>query len=81
MSSAGENGPSREKSRGSRRSWGAGAPTQERGASYRYEISEFCAAIRVGRPLRCGPEKAIGSAVACLAAHQAIQKKARIVLA
>jgi len=61
-------------------SWGAGQ-SQDRGASYRYEISEFCAAIRVGRPLRCGPDKAIGSALGCLAAHEAVQKKTRIVLA
>jgi predicted dehydrogenase len=52
----------------------------ERGSSYANEISEFCAAVRVGRPLRCGPDKAIGSARACLAAHDAVQKKARITL-
>jgi predicted dehydrogenase len=55
--------------------------TSERQNSYRLEISEFCAAVRVGRPLRCGPEKALGSARACLAAHDAIQNKARVVLA
>jgi hypothetical protein len=60
-------------------SW-SGAAREDRGASYRYEISEFCAAVRVGRPLRCGPEKALGSALACLAANQAIQQKARITL-
>ena len=53
----------------------------ERGSSYRNEISEFCAAVRVGRPLRCGPEKALGSALACLAANEAIEKKTRVVLA
>jgi len=52
-----------------------------RGSSYRNEISEFCAAVRVGRPLRCGPDKAIGSAVACMAANEAMQKKTRIALA
>ncbi len=57
------------------------ADTGERTSSYRLEISEFCAAIRVGRPLRCGPDKAIGSAQACLAAHEAIQKKTRVVVA
>ena len=30
---------------------------------------------------RCGPDKAVGSARACLAAHEAIQKKTRVVLA
>jgi len=53
----------------------------DRRLSYRLEISEFCAAIRVGRPLRCGPDKALGSARACLAAHEAIEKKARVLLA
>jgi predicted dehydrogenase len=55
--------------------------TTEAGLSYRLEVSEFCAAVRVGRPLRCGPEKALGSARACLAAHEAIQRKVRVVVA
>jgi hypothetical protein len=52
----------------------------ERPASYRLEVSEFCASVRTGRPLRCGPDKAIGSAVACLAAHKAIESKSRVEL-
>jgi predicted dehydrogenase len=63
------------------RSAAGGAESTDRGLSYRLEISEFCAAIRVGRPLRCGPDKAIGSAQACLAAQEAVEKKARVVLA
>jgi hypothetical protein len=31
--------------------------------------------------LRCGADKALGSARACLAAHEAIEKKARVLLA
>jgi predicted dehydrogenase len=58
-----------------------GGSSVDRGVSYRYEISEFCSAVRVGQPLRCGPEKAMGSARACLAAHEAVQTKTRIVLA
>jgi predicted dehydrogenase len=54
------------------------AESADRGLSYRLEISEFCAAIRTGRPLRCGPDKAMGSARACLAAHEAVEKKARV---
>jgi predicted dehydrogenase len=62
-------------------SWGGpGRELTERGLSYRLQISEFCAAVRVGRPLRCGPAKAIGSARACLAGHEAVQKKTRVVL-
>jgi predicted dehydrogenase len=60
---------------------GDGGDESERVSSYRLEISEFCAAIRVGRPLRCGPDKAIGSAAACLAAHESVQKKARVTVA
>jgi predicted dehydrogenase len=46
--------------------------------SYRNEISGFCAAVRTGVPLRCGPDKAIGSAVACLKAFDAIEQKTRL---
>jgi hypothetical protein len=37
--------------------------------------------VRVGKPLRCGPEKAMGSALACIAANQAMEKKSRITIA
>lgn len=49
--------------------------------AYRNEVSEFCAAVRVGKPLRCGPEKAMGSALACIAANQAMEKKSRLEIA
>ena len=49
--------------------------------AYRNEVSEFCAAVRVGKPLRCGPDKAMGSALACIAANQAMEKKSRITIA
>jgi predicted dehydrogenase len=78
---AAEASETRPTSAGGRWSGGNGGGLVERGSSYRNEISEFCAAIRVGRPLRCGPDKAVGSAVACLAANEAIQKKTRITLA
>ena len=50
----------------------------DRLASYRHEISGFCSAIRTGARLACGPDKAIGSAVACLRAFDAIEQKARL---
>ena len=59
---------------------GADVATVERPASYRLEISEWSAAIRTGRPLRCGPEKAMGSAFACLAANRAVQGHTRVEL-
>ena len=49
--------------------------------SYRNEISEFCASVRTGTPLRCGPQKAIGSALACIAGNQAMEKKTRVLVA
>jgi predicted dehydrogenase len=61
-----------------------GAGTQDnvdRLLAYRLEISEFCSAVRVGAPLRCGPERAFHSAAACIAANEAVQSKARVVIA
>jgi predicted dehydrogenase len=53
----------------------------DRLASYRHEISGFCSAVRTGAPLSCGPDKAIGSAVACLRAFDAIEQKTRLTVA
>jgi predicted dehydrogenase len=50
----------------------------DRGTSYRNEIAEFCGSVRTGRPVRCGPEKAMQSAVAVLAANRAAEKRARL---
>jgi predicted dehydrogenase len=55
-----------------------GQTLQERVNAYGLEVSGFCASIRTGVPLRCGVELAQGSARACLAAHEAIEKKARV---
>jgi predicted dehydrogenase len=52
--------------------------TGDRLASYRLEISGFCASIRTGAPLACGPDKAIGSALACIRAFDAIEQKTRL---
>jgi predicted dehydrogenase len=57
-----------------------GAGGAERLSSYRLEISGFCASVRTGAPLLCGPERASHSARACLRAHDAVEKKTRIVL-
>ena len=46
-------------------------PTQRR-IPTRREIERFCAAIRVGTPLACGPDKAMGSARACIRANEVI---------
>jgi predicted dehydrogenase len=46
----------------------------------RLQMQRFCSAIRVGTPLACGPQKAIGSARACIAANEAIKTKARVTI-
>jgi predicted dehydrogenase len=50
----------------------------DRGLSYRDEIAGFCAAVRTGQPVRCGPEKAMRSAVSVFAANQSAEQKARV---
>jgi predicted dehydrogenase len=52
----------------------------ERVAPYRLEISGFCSAVRVGRPLACGPEKAFASAHACLRGNEAVERKTRLAI-
>ena len=46
----------------------------------RIMIPPFCSAVRVGTPLSCGVEKALGSARACLRANEAITQKARLTI-
>jgi predicted dehydrogenase len=50
---------------------GSGGQVERRVATRR-EIERFCAAIRVGTPLACGPDKAMGSARACIKANEVI---------
>jgi predicted dehydrogenase len=52
----------------------------ERASATEQEISSFCAAIRVGAPLRCGPDRAIDSARACIAACEAAKQKGRLTI-
>jgi predicted dehydrogenase len=56
----------------------SGGESVERAVASRNEIAGWAAAIRTGAPLRCGPEKAIHSAKACIVAHDAIEKKQRL---
>ena len=46
----------------------------------RIEIQRFCSAIRTGKPVACGPEKAIASARPCIRANEAIKQKTRLVV-
>jgi hypothetical protein len=55
-------------------------PLFERPRSTRLEIQRFCAAIRTGTPLACGPDKAFDSARACILANDSIKQKARLTI-
>ena len=57
---------------------GATGVNAERLAAYRAEVSGFCAAVRTGAPLLCGPDRAIGSAIACITAVEAVAGKTRL---
>src|SRR6185503_16353095 len=46
----------------------------EKSSAYRLEIAEFCSAIRTGSPVRCGPQKAMRTAIACLTANRAAEQ-------
>ena len=50
----------------------------EKSFAYKLEIAEFCLAIRTGNAVRCGPQKAMRTATACLTANRAAEKKARL---
>jgi len=52
----------------------------DRGISYKNEIAEFCSAARTGSAIRGGPEKAMKSAVAVLAANASAEKRIRLEL-
>src|SRR5262249_32947219 len=48
----------------------ATAEKVDRAAAYGLEIAGFCSAIRSGASLRCGPERALKSATACILANE-----------
>ena len=50
----------------------------ERNSSYKNEIAEFCAAVRTGSPIRCGPEKAMKSALAILTGNRSGEQQAKL---
>ena len=58
-----------------------GAPAgeaNEKSNAYKLEIAEFCSAVRTGSPIRCGPQKAMRTAIACVTANRAAEQKARL---
>jgi predicted dehydrogenase len=54
------------------------AGTMATGDPYKTEIERWCAAIRTGRPVECGPERAMSSAKACIRANQALEQGKRL---
>src|SRR5499427_3463608 len=52
----------------------------DRAAAYKNEIAEFCSAVRTGTPVRCGPEKAMRTAVAVLTANRSADSKTRLTI-
>lgn len=56
-------------------------PQTDKNLAYRNEIAEFCSAIKTGNAVRCGPEKAMRSAIAVLTANAAAERHARLELA
>ncbi|HEU4387535.1 MAG TPA: Gfo/Idh/MocA family oxidoreductase [Blastocatellia bacterium] len=65
----------------SARTVGASDSKLEKGTAYRLEVSEFCSAVRTGSPLRCGPQRAMEAAIACITGNESAATKARVVLA
>jgi predicted dehydrogenase len=65
---------------GTGRGVGSAGGGGDRLAAYRYEVDGLCGAVRTGAPLRCGPDRALGSARACIAGFEAIEKRTRIEL-
>ena len=57
---------------------GAATGNTDRLSAYRAEVSGFCSAVRTGAPLLCGPDRAIGSAIACITAVEAVAQKTRL---
>jgi len=59
---------------------GGSADQNDRATAYKNEIAEFCSAVRTGTPVRCGPEKAMRTAVACLTANRAAEARSRLAI-
>ncbi len=61
----------------------APAPTPNEGTrsvALEQEIAGFCSAIRTNSPLRCGPDRAMTSARACIAACEAARQRTRLMV-
>ena len=58
----------------------AGPDETARSSALENEIAALCSAIRTGAPLRCGPDRAMESARACIAACEAARQRTRLMV-
>jgi predicted dehydrogenase len=77
---ASETKPANNASGGARSAVPAAAMEETRASATELEISGFCSAVRSGTPLRCGPDRAMESARACIAACEAARRNTRLVI-
>jgi predicted dehydrogenase len=52
----------------------------DRNLAYRSEVSGFCAAVRTGVPLKCGAERGLSAARACISGFEAMDSPSRIAI-
>jgi predicted dehydrogenase len=57
---------------------GDGSAKLDKGTAYRLEVSEFCSAVRTGSQLRCGPQRAMHAAIACISGNDSAARKVRM---
>jgi predicted dehydrogenase len=57
-----------------------GTAVTDRSDALAEEIARFCLAVRTGRPVACGPDRAMDSARACIAANEAAATRARVAI-
>jgi predicted dehydrogenase len=71
---------SRPPDRSGRQATAAATAGMDGGEPYKAEISRWCAAIRTGTPIECGPDRAMHSAKACIRATEALEQQKRLVV-
>jgi predicted dehydrogenase len=59
---------------------GRSAGVGDRTLAYRNEVSGFCAAVRTGVPLKCGGERGLSAARACISGFEAMDQQTRIAI-
>jgi hypothetical protein len=57
-----------------------GTAAADRSDALAEEIARFCLAVRTGQAVECGPDRAMDSARACIAANEAAATRTRITI-